>query len=155
MKIYFDTYTKNCEYYPSSLRNKYLLNLRDLRKYIQKPCCNIYVATSSNNRVLGGIFYCSNMKEYGLKISTNSHKTCALRYLAVDEKFTGYGIAKALVKQGIKHAKEDRNKTIVLHTMDSMKSATKIYTQYGFKRYMNIDFRKNGVSIKGYRKKLI
>ena len=154
VEVYFKAYTKEIDYFPSSLRNKYLLKLRDLKKYIKKPCCNIYVATNNKNQVLGGVFYCSNLKEYGLELKSNLNKTCAIRYLAVDENFRGYGIAKSLLKACIEHAKKEKKKKIVLHTMESMTEATKIYTQYEFKRHKDIDFRKNGIDVKGYLKNI-
>lgn len=154
MEVYFKAYTKEIDYFPSSLRNKYLLNLRDLRKFIKKPCCNIYVAVSSKNRVLGGVFYCSDVKEYGLKLKSNNYKTCAIRYLAVDEKHRGLKVAKNLVKTTIKKAKKDKNRLMILHTMKSMQSATKIYNNFEFKRYKKIDFRNNGIDVKGYFKNL-
>lgn len=155
VEVYFKAYTKEINYFPSSLRNKYLLKLRDLKKYIKKTCCNIYVATNNKNQVLGGVFYCSDLKEYGLELKSNLNKTCAIRYLAVDEKYRGYGIAKSLVKACIAHAKKDKNKKIVLHTMESMKEASKIYTQYEFKRHKDIDFRKNGINVRGYTKNIL
>lgn len=154
VKVYFKAYTKEIDYFPSNLRNKYLLKLRDLKKYIKKPCCNIYVATKNKNQVLGGVFYCSDLKEYGLELKSNLNKTCAIRYLAVDENFRGYGIAKSLVRTCISHAKKDKNKKIVLHTMESMKEASEIYTQYGFKQYQNINFTKDGINVIGYIKYL-
>jgi len=41
-----------------------------------------------------------------------------------------------------------------LHTLESMKEATKIYTQYEFKRHKDIDFKNYGFKVKGYCKVL-
>lgn len=92
------------------------------------------------------------MKEYGLQLKSNQNKTCAIRYLAVDNKYRSFGIGKALLKQGITHAKKDKNKRIILHTMDTMNKAIELYTNYGFFRYENIDFINNGIFVKGYSK---
>lgn len=129
-----------------------MLKLRDLKKYLKKPCCNIYVAVSSNNQILGGIFYCSDLKEYGLQLKTNSGRTCAIRYLAVDDNFRGFGIGQALVQACINHAKKDKKEKIFLHTLDSMKEATKIYEKEGFHRFKDIDFRNYGFEVKGFKK---
>lgn len=123
-----------------------------MKKYLNKRCCNIYVAISSDNKILGGVFYCSNLKEYGLNIKSNTHKMGAIRYLAVDDKYRGIGIGKALIHECINHAKKDKNKKIVLHTLDSMKEASHIYAHYGFSRFKDIDFRINGINVKGYSK---
>lgn len=130
------------------------MKLKDLKKYLKKPCCNIYVAVSSNNKVLGGIFYCSDLKEYGLKLKTNSGRTSAVRYLAVDNNFRGLGIGQALVQACINHAKKDKKEKIFLHTLDSMKEATKIYEKEGFHRFEDIDFRNYGFEVKGFCKSL-
>ncbi|MCG3651495.1 GNAT family N-acetyltransferase [Aliarcobacter butzleri] len=134
------------------MRNKYLLKLKDLKKYLQKPCCNIYVAVNDKNKILGGIFYCSDLKEYGLQLKINSGRTCALRYLAVDDNFRGFGIGKALVKQTINHAKKDKKEKMFLHTLNSMKNASKIYEKEGFQRFKHIDFRNYGFEVKGFIK---
>ncbi len=131
-----------------------MLKLRDLKKYLKKPCCNIYVAVSSNNKVLGGIFYCSDLKEYGLQLKINRRRTCAIRYLAVDDNFRGFGIGQTLVQACINHAKKDKKEKIFLHTLDSMKEATKIYEKEGFHRSKDIDFRNYGFEVKGYCKSL-
>ena len=131
-----------------------MLKLRDLKKYLKKPCCNIYVAVSSTNQILGGIFYCSDLKEYGLQLKTNSGRTCAIRYLAVDDNFRGFGIGKALVQACINHAKKDKKEKMFLHTLESMKKATKIYENEGFYRFKEIDFRNYGFEVKGYCKVL-
>lgn len=119
---------------------------------MQKPCCNIYVAVNDKNKILGGIFYCSDLKEYGLQLKTNKGRTSALRYLAVDDNFRGFGIGKALVKQTINHAKKDKKEKMFLHTLNSMKNASKIYEKEGFQRFKHIDFRNYGFEVKGFIK---
>lgn len=94
------------------------------------------------------------MKEYELELKSKPNKTCAIRYLSVDKKYRGFGIAKSLVTECINHAKKDKNNRIILHTMNSMKEAIKIYEQFGFLRFEIIDFRNNGIYAKGYYKKL-
>ncbi len=152
VKVYFESYTGNSFIIPYSVRDKYLLDLRDLKKYINKKYCNIYVALSSNNKVLGGVFYCSNTNNYGLKLQLKSYKTSAIRFLAVDEQYRGMSIGKALISQCVFQAQKDKNKKIVLHTLSSMKEASKIYKQFGFKRFTNIDFINHGVPVEGYVK---
>lgn len=154
VKTYFKSYANKGVFFPSTLRNKYLMNLKNLRKYIKNPYCNIYVAISNKNKILGGVFYYSNIKEYGFKLKLNQNKTCAIRYLAVDEKYRSLGIGKALIKQCISHSRQDKNRRIVLHTMDTMKEASKIYSNYGFFRYKKIDFKINSITIKAYTKTL-
>ncbi|MFY4782286.1 GNAT family N-acetyltransferase [Aliarcobacter butzleri] len=152
VEVYFKSYTRQDFLFPHTVRNKYLLKLKDLKKYLKKPCCNIYVAVSSNNKVLGGIFYCSDLKEYGLQLKTNKGRTSALRYLAVDDNFRGLGIGQALVQACINHAKKDKKDKIFLHTLNSMKNASKIYEKEGFQRFKHIDFRNYGFEVKGFIK---
>ena len=112
------------------------------------------MAINDKNKILGGIFYCSDLKEYGLQLKINSGRTCAVRYLAVDDNFRGFGIGKALVKQTINHAIKDKKEKMFLHTLESMKEATKIYENQGFQRFKDIDFRNYGFKVKGYCKVL-
>ena len=109
---------------------------------------------SKDNKVLGGVFYCSSLKEYGLSVKLNTHKMCAIRYLAVDDKYRGMGIGKALINECINHAKKDKNKRIVLHTLSSMQEASSIYEEYGFSRFKDIDFRSDGINVQGYSKNI-
>jgi ribosomal protein S18 acetylase RimI-like enzyme len=74
--------------------------------------------------------------------------------LAVDDNFRGFRIGKALVQQTINHAIKDKKEKIFLHTLDSMKEASKIYENEGFKRFKDIDFRNYGFEVKGYIKNI-
>ena len=46
--------------------------------------------------------------------------------------------------------KIEKKEKIFLHTLDSMKEATKIYEKEGFHRFEDIDFRNYGFEVKGY-----
>ncbi|MCT7584663.1 GNAT family N-acetyltransferase [Aliarcobacter butzleri] len=121
-----------------------------MKKYLQKPCCNIYIAINDKNKILGGVFYCSDIKEYELQLKINTRRTSAIRYLAVEDTCRGFGIGKALIKACITHAKKEKKEKIFLHTLNSMKEATHIYEKIGFSRFKDIDFKNYGLDVKGY-----
>ncbi len=153
VEVYFKTFTNKQLAYPCTLRDRYLLNLRDLKKYIKKNDCEIYIAIS-NNIVLGGVFYYSSLDDYGLQLKLKSNKTSAIRYLAVKSKYNGNSIGKALIDECINLTKKDKNKKLVLHTLDSMKEAIQIYKEHEFKRFKKIDFNVGKICAKGYSKNL-
>lgn len=64
-----------------------------------------------------------------------------IRMVGVDPEYSGKGIAKALTKLCINHAKATNEKTIALHTSEFMNAALHIYEDLGFKILQEIDPR--------------
>lgn len=73
-----------------------------------------------------------------------------IRFLAVDPKRRGLGIAKKLLDCSIEYAKKNEATLISLHTTDMMKDAVQLYEKYGFKRHQAYDFNKSGKVIHCY-----
>jgi ribosomal protein S18 acetylase RimI-like enzyme len=64
-----------------------------------------------------------------------------IRMVGVNPKYEGKGIAKALIKLCIEHAKKNNEKTIALHTSEFMNAARHLYESLGFKRVKEIEPR--------------
>jgi GNAT superfamily N-acetyltransferase len=75
-----------------------------------------------------------------------------IRMLAVAPEFQGKGIAKALISECIRRAKEQGFRKIGLHTGDFMKNAMKLYEGFGFKRLPQYDFEPagDGIIVRAY-----
>jgi ribosomal protein S18 acetylase RimI-like enzyme len=56
-----------------------------------------------------------------------------IRMVSVNPNYQGQGIAKALTKMCIAFAKQNKEKTIALHTSEFMDAARHIYENMGFK----------------------
>ena len=64
-----------------------------------------------------------------------------IRMVGVNPKYQGQGIAKALTKMCIDHARQTNEKTIALHTSEFMDAARHIYESLGFKILQEIEPR--------------
>lgn len=73
-----------------------------------------------------------------------------IRFLAVDPEARGKGIAKQLLDHAIVYGKSLRSKKILLHTMEMMPDAARLYERYGFNRNEQYDYYKDGLIIKSY-----
>ncbi|MGD6854096.1 GNAT family N-acetyltransferase [Bacillus infantis] len=75
-----------------------------------------------------------------------------IRMLAVAPEFQGKGIAKALITECIRRAKEQGFHRIGLHTGDFMKNAMKLYEGFGFTRLPQYDFEPagDGIIVRAY-----
>ncbi|MGJ9381881.1 GNAT family N-acetyltransferase [Salipaludibacillus sp. CF4.18] len=76
-----------------------------------------------------------------------------IRMLAVSPEARGQGVAKALILECIRRAKEKGYDTIGLHTGSFMKNAIKLYEQFGFERIPQYDFEpaNDGIIVKAFR----
>lgn len=76
-----------------------------------------------------------------------------IRLLAVSPEARGKGVASALLSECINRTKEKGIETIGLHTADFMKSAMKLYKEFGFNRIPQYDFEpaNDGVIVKAFQ----
>lgn len=76
-----------------------------------------------------------------------------IRMLAVAPDARGKGVASALVTECIERTKARGHKSIGLHTGEFMKSAIRLYEQFGFERVPQYDFEPagDGIIVKGFR----
>jgi GNAT superfamily N-acetyltransferase len=126
-----------------------LENIGDLTK---EPNTELLVAVSAEGAIGGALVYFSDMKYYGSG-GTATHETNAsgFRLLAVDKKTRGQGLGKLLSLACIQKTKEDRNRTLIIHTTMAMQIAWKMYENLGFKRSEDLDFIQGELPVFGFR----
>lgn len=76
-----------------------------------------------------------------------------IRMLAVSPEARGEGVAKALITESIRRAKEKDYNSIGLHTGSFMKNAIKLYEYFGFERTPQYDFEpaNDGIIVKAFK----
>jgi len=126
-----------------------LANIGDQTK---KPCTELLVAVSADNKLAGGVVYFSDMQYYGSGGTATQEKNASgFRLLAVDPAFRGQGIGKLLTMECIRKAESDKNRCVVIHTTKAMQTAWKMYENIGFKRNDDLDFMQGELPVFGFR----
>ncbi|HYK75003.1 MAG TPA: GNAT family N-acetyltransferase [Pseudoneobacillus sp.] len=76
-----------------------------------------------------------------------------IRMLSVLPTARGKGVAKALLMECIRRAKEKNFTSIGLHTAEFMEDAIRLYERLGFERLPQFDFvpLEDGITVKAYR----
>lgn len=125
-----------------------LANIGDLT---DQPGTELLVAVS-NNQILGGVVYFSNMRHYGSGGKAPLEKNGAgFRLLAVDPGARGKGVGRALSEACIKKAYKQNQPQLIIHTTKSMQVAWAMYERLGFKRSPDLDFIQQDLPVYGFR----
>ncbi len=112
----------------------------------------VLVVTSSDNEMIGGVVYYSDMALYGSGGSATQEKNASgIRLLCVDPKFRGLGAGKALTNECLRRAAADGNDQVILHTTKAMQVAWRMYIKLGFERSEELDFSQEGFAVYGFR----
>jgi GNAT superfamily N-acetyltransferase len=108
------------------------------------------VADDEGNIVGSAMLYASEMDAYG---ALGSRLTAPeIRLVAVAPEARGRGIARALVGECIRRAREQGANEVGLHTSGSMRAAMAMYANMGFVRAPERDFQPPGAElVEGYR----
>ena len=126
-----------------------LINIRDFTEIRET---NIFVAVSSKKRLLGGVVRIGDMVDYGAGgVATEVKNATGIRFLWVSPEARGLGIGKALTNACIQLARDEGQSQVILHTIDAMKVAWRLYQGMGFERAQDLDFTKDGLPISGFR----
>ena len=129
-----------------------LLNIGEITK---KSHTQLLVALNEQYQILGAVVYFSDMSSYGSGGSATEEKNASgFRLLAVDPKYRGSGVGKALTLACIQKAREDKNKELIIHSTQYMKIAWAMYQKIGFKRSKDLDFLQQELPVYGFRLKL-
>ena len=131
---------------------KYYEMLAKVGEFTRNPQTKLLVAVTSEEKILGGVVYFSDMKFYGSG-GTAPQVTNAsdIRLLAVDPNARGLGIGKALTRACIDRARELKQSQVVLHTTKAMQIAWGMYQKMGFKRSLDLDFLQGELPVFGFR----
>jgi len=142
----FPTEAEQPDYY------KMLLHIGDLA---QKPNTELWVAVSSEEKLVGGVVYISDMQFYGSGGTATQEKNASgFRLLAIDPEARGKGIGKLLVGECTRKAKENNHAQVIIHTTKSMQVAWEMYERMGFVRSEDLDFMQGELAVFGFRLKL-
>ena len=138
--------------YEHSYRNPESWNmyLENIKASVDNPNVDKILVARSNQDILGSLqLFHSSEKAYSkpeLKIFSP-----IVRLLGVHPHARGRGVAQALLKASINHAKELGATSLYLHSSDRMDKAIRLYEWLGFKRDQSKEFQNNEILVKCYR----
>lgn len=128
---------------------KMLANIGDLT---HNPETQLLVAVTTDNKIVGGLVYFSDMQFYGSGgIATKEQNTSGFRLLAVNPNNRDQGIGKLLIKDCIEKAKSKKHHQLIIHSTMAMQTAWKMYERLGFKRSEDLDFMQGELAVFGFR----
>ena len=131
---------------------EYYQMLQNIGSFTTKPNTRVLVAISPEGKILGGVVYFSDMRQYGSGGSATKEKNASgMRLLAVRKDARGAGIGKALTVACIDLARKSGNDQMILHTTESMQVAWGMYQKLGFKRSRDLDFMQGELQVFGFR----
>ena len=130
----------------------YYKMLANVGEFTKNSATKLLIATSPENKILGGVVYFSDMKYYGSGgMAPEVVNASGIRLLAVDPNTRGMGIGKALTVACIQRALTLKQAEVVLHTTKSMEIAWAMYEKMGFKRSNDLDFMQQELPVYGFR----
>ncbi|MBA3663172.1 MAG: GNAT family N-acetyltransferase [Bacteroidetes bacterium] len=112
-------------------------NLADEANWDQILTQSIPFVCENNNTIIGMACLFSSKNPTDIFPAHTSY----IRLLAVNQNYTGKGVAKKLVAECIKEARETGEKTVMLHTAEFMTAAQHIYENLGFIRVKELPER--------------
>jgi len=141
------------EGFPTELEQpNYYKMLANIGELTNKPETELLVAISSDEKIMGGVVYFSDMQYYGSGgIATKEQNASGFRLLAVDPLARGKGIGKLLINECILKAKDKNHNEVIIHSTMAMQIAWKMYENLGFKRSKDLDFMQGELSVFGFR----
>ena len=130
----------------------YYRMLANIGQLAERPQTRILIAKSSDERLLGGVVYFGDMRQYGSGgTATRVKNASGIRLLGVDPKARRMGVGRKLTEACIRLASEKKHRQVVLHTTQSMQVAWRMYEKMGFKRSEDLDFMQGELAVFGFR----
>ena len=130
----------------------YYATLSNIGSLNEQLYTQVLVAENSENEIVGGVVYYSDMSAYGSGgTATQEQEASGIRLLSVHPESAGMGVGSALTNECIRRAKESGNKQVILHTTQVMDIAWRLYKKTGFKRSPDLDFSQQGFPVYGFR----
>jgi ribosomal protein S18 acetylase RimI-like enzyme len=115
---------------------RYIDELADVADRVRRA---VVLVAVDRDRVLGGVTYVPAAgNPYAEFEDTDA---AGIRMLAVDPAAQGRGVGAALVRACLQRAHDDQRRRIVLHTMEEMVAARRLYEGFGFTRALARDWR--------------
>lgn len=110
-------------------------------------------AVSGQRRLLGCVTYVGDPANRYAEFSDGDG--AGLRMLAVVPAAQGAGVGTALVLACLERARGDGRRRMVLHTIDAMHGARRLYERLGFRRAPDRDWRpRDGIQLLGYERRI-
>lgn len=129
--------------------------LANIGRFAEKPGVRVLVAATGAEELAGGVVYFADMAHYGSGgVATTIPNASGIRLLAVDPRFRGGGVGKALTRACIQLARDAGHREVILHTTAPMQVAWKMYERLGFVRAGELDFLQEGYPVLGFRMSL-
>ena len=142
--------------FPTPLEQpRYYELLANIGQFTERPGARVLIALTAENELAGGVVYFGDMAEYGSGgIATTVADASGIRLLAVDPRFRGSGVGKALTAECIRLARDAGHSQVILHTTAAMQTAWTMYEGMGFARAEELDFFQEGFPVYGFRLRL-
>lgn len=139
--------------FPTPLEQpRYYEQLTNIGQFSERPGARVLVAVTPGEELTGGVVYFGDMTQYGSGgIATTVRDASGIRLLAVDPRFRGSGVGRALTGACIALAREAKHSQVILHTTAAMRTAWAMYERIGFVRAEELDFRQEGFPVYGFR----
>lgn len=151
-KLLVDVYSQLDGFPKPADQPNYYKVLANVGEFTQKPGTELLAAVSSEGKIGGALVYFSDMKFYGSGgIATQEKNAAGFRLLAVNPSLRGNGIAKLLVNECIRKAREKKFAQVIIHTTMAMQTAWKMYERMGFRRSLDLDFMQGDLAVLGFR----
>jgi GNAT superfamily N-acetyltransferase len=151
-KLMVDVYSRLEGFPKPTEQPAYYSMLSNIGDFTQKPGCELLVAVTVDDGLLGGVVYFNDMQYYGSGGTATQEKNAAgFRLLAVDTNARGLGIGKLLTEASIQKAKDASLSQMIIHSTKSMQTAWKMYENIGFKRSEDLDFFQGDLPVFGFR----
>lgn len=151
-RLMVDAYSR-LEGFPSpDEQPRYYAMLAGIGRFTEKKDAKVLVAMTPADELAGGVVYFGDMAEYGSGgTATRVKNASGIRLLAVDARFRGMGVGRALTDACIALARQARHAEVVLHTTQAMQAAWKLYERMGFERSPDLDFMQESLPVYGFR----
>lgn len=133
----------------------YYRMLANVGDFTVRRGARVIVAVSLAGRILGGVVYFADMREYGSGgAATSQTNASGMRLLGVDPRSRGRGVGRALSMFCMDLARAAGHEHMILHTTQPMQAAWALYQSLGFCRAQDLDFDQQGLAVFGFRLRL-
>jgi GNAT superfamily N-acetyltransferase len=142
--------------FPTPLEQpRYYQLLANIGQFTERAGARVLVAVTAQEELAGGVVYFGDMAQYGSGgIAATVADASGIRLLAVDPRFRGAGVGKALTAECIRLARDAGHAQVILHTTAAMRTAWTMYERMGFARAEELDFLQEGFPVYGFRLRL-
>ncbi len=122
-----------------------------LRDVAARVSHSLVLVSTSGARVVGSVTYVGD--ESSPLAEFDGGDTAGIRMLAVDPELQKQGIAQALVTECVARALSEGKKRIVLHTLEWMTGARRLYESFGFLRTPELNLEFPGLHLMAFVKR--